>query len=88
MLGSEETMAASQIQFLPMKSLPNCPMRVELNCLHIKLAHEDRLGTFFGSKILKADNTSFVEDLNRLDMLSLMSLIKGLTHSLLKRAYI
>ena len=36
------------------------------------------LGTFFGSKILKADNTSFEEDLNRLDMLSLMSLIKGL----------
>ena len=38
----------------------------------------ERLGTFFGSKILKADNTSFEEDLNWLDMLSLMSLIKGL----------
>ena len=33
---------------------------------------------FFGSKILKADNTSFEKDLNWLDMLSLMSLIKGL----------
>ena len=29
-------------------------------------------------KTLKAGNTSFEEDLNRLDMLSLMSLIKGL----------
>ena len=36
------------------------------------------MGTFFGSKILKVDNTAFEEDLNRLDMLSLMSLIKGL----------
>ena len=31
-----------------------------------------------GSKVLKADNTSFEEDLNRLNMLFLMSLIKGL----------
>ena len=35
-------------------------------------------GTFFGSKILKADITFFEEDLNQLDMLSVMSLIKGL----------
>ena len=34
-------------------------------------------GHFIGSKILKADNTSFKENLNWLDMLSFMSLIKG-----------
>ena len=39
---------------------------------------EERQGTFFGSKILNAANTSFEEDLNWLDMLSLMSMIKGL----------
>ena len=44
-------------------------------------------GHFLWIKILKVDNTSFEEDLNRLDMLSLMSLIKGLP-TFLKRAYI
>ena len=34
------------------------------------------LGTFFESNILKADRTSFDEDLNWLDVLSLMCLIK------------
>ena len=35
-------------------------------------------GHFLRIKKLKADNTSFEEDLNQLDMLSLISLIKGL----------
>ena len=38
---------------------------------------------FLWIKILKADNTSFVENLNRLDMLSLTS-DKRLAHSFLK----
>ena len=35
-------------------------------------------GHFLWIKNTEADNTSFEEDLNQLDMLSLMSLIKGL----------
>ena len=35
-------------------------------------------GQFLGSKILKADSTSSEEDLNLLDMLFLIGLIKGL----------
>ena len=42
------------------------------------------MDSFFWPKILKADNTSFEEDLNRLYMLSLVSLLNGLP----KRAYI
>ena len=42
------------------------------------------MDSFFGPKLLKADNTSFEEDLNWLYMLSLVSLINGLP----KRAYI
>ena len=61
------------------KSLPNCPMRVRIELAPYKgSSWVERLGTFLGSKILKADNTSFEEDLNWLDMLSLMNLIKDL----------
>ena len=45
-------------------------------------------GQFLWIKILKADNTSFDEDLIWLDMLSLMSLTKKPAQSFLKRAYI
>ena len=82
-LRSEETMAAFSNSVpsndLAGKSLPNCPMRVWIELSPYKdSSWVERLGTFFGSKILKADNTSFEEDLNWMDMLSLMSLIKGL----------
>ena len=82
-LRSEETMAAFPnsvpSNYLAGKSLPNCPMRVWIELSPYKgSSWVERLGTFFESKILKADNTSFEEDLNRLDMLSLMRLIKGL----------
>ena len=61
------------------KSLPNCQMRVQIKLSPYKGSScVERLGTFYGSKIMKADNTSYEEDLNRLDMLSLMSKIKGL----------
>ena len=81
-LRSEETMAAFSNSVssnnLAGKSLPNCPKRVWIELSPYKgNSWVERLGTFFGSKILKADNTSFEEDLNQLDMLSLMSLIKG-----------
>ena len=83
MVRSEETIATFSNSVpsndLAGKSLPNCPMRVELNCLHIKVAREKRgWALSLDQKILKADNTSFEEDLNRLDMLALMSMIKGL----------
>ena len=62
------------------KSLPKSPMEVWIELSPYKgSSWVERLGTFFGSKILKADITSFEEDLNWLDMLSLISLIKGLS---------
>ena len=54
------------------------PMRVWIELSPYKgSSWVETVGTFIGSKITKADNTPFEEDLNRLDMLSLMSLIKG-----------
>ena len=91
-LWSEETMAAFSNSVpsndLVGESLPNCPVRVWIELSpYIGSSWVERLGTFFGSKILKADNTSFEEDLNQQDMLSLMCLMKGFLTSWKEHIY-
>ena len=61
------------------KSLQNSQLRFRIKLSPSKdSSRVERLGTFFESKIMKTDKISFEENVNQLEMLFLLRLIKGL----------